>query len=212
MTKYMIEFNVGDRIRDVNDGMVVEILQKYKNRNVKFKVLENPNYNAGFRIGSVDYVHNTDNLEDWESTEEPSKNISPESIKELEKSIQKEKTNLNEFVENTRKNISDMEKSLEKLKKTANKVPTIVIGEMYSYNNSNGNDCVCICIRYENSDESWCMMFMDRDIKDNLEYEWIYDINFQNGDITDFKHLNSPTQKKIAAGFYAFYTGDIPGV
>jgi len=40
MTKYMIEFNVGDRIRDVNDGMVVEILQKYKNRNVKFKVLE----------------------------------------------------------------------------------------------------------------------------------------------------------------------------
>ena len=211
MTKYMIEFNVGDRIRDVNDGMVVEILQKYKNRNVKFKVLENPNYNAGFRIGSVDYVHNTDNLGDWESTEEPSKNISPESIKELEKSIQKEKTNLNEFVENTRKNISDMEKSLEKLKKTANKVPTIVIGEMYSYNNSSNKDLVTICLRQEHSDNSWLMLYMAYDTED-LEFEWIYESDFEDGDVTNFKHLNSPEQKKIAAGFYAFYTGDIPGV
>lgn len=211
MTKYMIEFNVGDRIRDVNDGMVVEILQKYKNRNVKFKVLENLNHMWGFKISSVDYVHNTDNLEAWELAEEPSKNISPESIRELEKSIQKEETNLTQFVETTRKNIFDMKKNLESLKKTAIKIPTIVIGEMYSYNNSNGNDVVCICIRYENSDESWCMMFMDRDV-DNLEFEWIYDINFQNGDITDFKHLNSPAQKKIASGFYAFFTGDIPGV
>lgn len=207
--KYMSEFNRGEKIRDSEDGMIVKILQKYKNRNVKFKVIEN-GYND-LPNGKIAYIHNCDNYNTWEHYEEPSKNISPESIKELEKSIQKEKTNLNEFVENTRKNISDMEKSLEKLKKTANKVPTIVIGEMYSYNNSNGNDVVCICIRYENSDNSWCMMFMDRDME-NLEFEWVYESEFENGVITNFKHLNSPAQKKIAAGFYAFFTGDIPGV
>jgi len=172
---------------------------------------KNPNYNAGFRIGSVDYVHNTDNLEDWESTEEPSKNLSPESIKELEKSIQKEEVNLNQFVENTRKNISDMKKNLESLKKTAIKIPTIVIGEMYSYNNSNGNDVVGVCTEHDSNDNSNKIIHMNY-TEGRFDYEWVYDNDFKNGNITNIKHLNSPAQKKIAAGFCAMLTGDIPGV
>lgn len=210
MAKYMNEFNVGDKICDTSDGLVVEILQKFKNRNVKFKTLQNPNCVYGFPIGAVEYVHNTDNPDSWEFYEEHSKNISPESIKELEKSIQKEKSNLNEFVENTRKNISDMEKSLEKLKKTANKIPTIEVGQMYSYNNSNSNDIVAICVESCSFDDSYTMILMD--CNDGVTWEWIYDKDFEDGSVTDFKHLNSPEQKKIAAGFYAFYTGDIPGV
>ena len=210
MGKYMIEFNVGDKIHDTSDGLVVEILQKYKNRNVKFKTLENPNSVYGFPIGSAEYVHNTDNPDTWELVEEPSKNISPESIKELEKSIQKEEVNLNQFVENTRKNISDMKKNLESLKKTAIKIPTIVIGEMYSYYCNLDGNYVAICVEIDSSDNSYKMVYVECDSND-FSYEWICDTQF-GSTITNFKHLNSPAQKKIAAGFYAFFTGDIPGV
>lgn len=207
MAKYMWEFNVGDKVRDVSDGMVAEIKQIFKNKNVRFKSLTGT---FCFEVGKCYYVDDCLDECVWELVEESPKNISPESIKELEKSIQKEKSNLNEFVENTRKNISDMEKSLEKLKNTANKVPTIEVGEMYSYNNSDGNDIVAVCINHEHSDNSWYMLYM-ADSTEDLKFEWIYGKEFGE-EITEFKHLNTPEQKKIAAGFYAFYTGEIPGV
>jgi len=206
--KYMSEFNRGEKIRDSEDGMVVEILQKYDNQNIKFKVIENGH--DDLPNGKIAYIHSCDNYNTWDIAEEHSKNISPESIKELEKSIQKEKTNLNEFVENTRKNISDMEKSLENLKKTANKIPTIVIGEMYSYDNSEDKKIVGVCTQFDSSDNSYRFDYITVE-QDELMWEWVY-VNQFGTLVTNFKHLNSPDQKKIAAGFYAFFTGDVPGV
>lgn len=212
MAKYMWEFNVGDKVRDVSDGMVVEIKQIFKNKNVRFKSLSGTFWSGTFcfEVGKCYYIDDCLDECVWELYDEDPKNISPESIKELEKSIQKEKSNLNEFVENTRKNISDMEKSLEKLKKTANKIPTIEVGEMYSYNDVYCEDIVVVCVESCSSIDSYKMVHMDSD-SGEFSCEWIYDNEFGT-DITEFKHLNSPEQKKIAAGFYAFYTGDIPGV
>ena len=49
-------------------------------------------------------------------------------------------------------------------------------------------------------------------VEGKFDWEWIYDNDFENGNVTNFKHLNSPAQKKISAGFYAMLTGNIPGV
>lgn len=209
MGKYMIEFDVGDKIIDQTDGMVVEILQKYKNRNTKFKVIENGH--GDLPNGRIAYIYNCDNLDNWYLFEESTKIISPVSIQELEKNIQKEEVNLNQFVENTRKNISDMKKNLESLKKTAIKIPTIVIGELYSYNNSKCVDIVGVCVERDSNDNSAKIVYMDLN-EGNFDYEWIYENDFNYDNVTNFKHLNSPAQKKIAAGFYAMFTGDIPGV
>lgn len=210
MGKYMMEFDVGNKIEDSNDGMVAEILQKYDNGNVRFKVISvESNYTGDLEVGKIYYIYNCDNSDSW-SLFEP-EIISPVSIKELEKNIEKEEVNLNQFVENTRKNISDMKKNLELLKKTAIKIPTILIGEMYSYNKSNGIDIVGVCTKHDTDDNSHKIVYMDY-ILANFDYEWVYDNDFEKGNITNFKHLNSPEQKKIAAGFYAMVTGNIPGV
>ena len=209
MGKYMAEFDVGNKVIDETGGMVVEILQKYKNGNVRFKVISvESDYCGDLEVGKIYYIYNCDNFDSWSLFE--TKNISPVSIKELEKNIEKEEVNLNQFVENTRKNISDMKKNLELLKKTAIKIPTIVIGEMYSYK-YNDIDIVGVCTENDSGDNSHKIVYMDY-VLAKFDYEWLYYNDFENGNITNFKHLNSPEQKKIAAGFYAMLTGDIPGV
>jgi hypothetical protein len=195
MRQEMDQFNVGVRIQN-EEEVVVEVLQKYKNGNVKFKVIENPNcqYND-FEVGKIYYRHSADdNLvrgDYWEFYEESPKNISPESIKEMESRIvQAEK-----IAEDNRKNVQEMRKTLEQMKKKEKTKP--ILHQLYEIDWD-----VCFCI--SDTDNVWTFMKAE-DPEDGFFALGVADLP-----VVEIKHLNKPNQKKMAKTLSDFFSVKIP--
>lgn len=182
-----IDFNIGDKIIDKNDNMVIEILNKYSTGNIKYKVLDKGKYKwTNINVGKI-YTSDFCGT-NWEKIPETISNISSKAIQEMQDKISENE-----------KNLAEMRKTLEKMK-NQNKV-SFNVGDMISF--------VYDGVEYRG-------IVVKKDSEENVEIlyskhtggteHW----DFTDESITNIKILNSKKQKEMAKMVLDFYNGKIP--
>ncbi len=180
------EFNIGDKIIDINDYMVIEILNKYSTGNIKYKVLDKGKYRGSdINVGKT-YVSNLFGT-DWKKISETISNISSKAIQEMQDKISENE-----------KNLADMKKTLEKMK-LQNKV-SFNVGDMISFVYDE-IECRGVVVKKDFENDVKILHTNDTETGD-----W----DFTDEDITNIKILNSKKQKEMAKMVLDFYNGNIP--
>lgn len=180
------EFNIGDKIIDKNDNMVIEILNKYDTGNIKYKVLDKGTYrHSDLNVGKT-YISDLWGIR-WEKIPETISNISSKAIQEMQDKISENE-----------KNLAEMRKTLEKMK-NQNKV-SFKDGDMISFV-YDGDEYRGVVIKKDSEEDVKILHTQDIDIGD-----W----DFTDEDITNIKILNSKKQKEMAKIVLDFYNGKIP--
>lgn len=181
------EFNIGDKIIDKSDNMVIEILDKYSTGNIKYKCLDKGKYpGSDINVGKT-YTSSLSGI-NWEKIPDSFSNISSKAIQEMQDKISENE-----------KNLAEMKKTLEKMK-IQNKV-SFKVGDMISF-------------MYDDNEHRGIVV--KKDSEENVEIlyskhtggteHW----DFTDESITNIKILNSKKQKEMAKMVLDFYNGKIP--
>jgi ribosomal protein S13 len=180
------EFNIGDKIIDKYNNMVIEILDKYSSGNIKYKCLDKGKYpGSDINVGKT-YTSSLSGI-NWEKISETVSNISSKAIQEMQDKISENE-----------KNLAEMKKTLEKMK-IQNKV-SFKVGDMISFMYDD-NEYRGIVVK-KDSEESVKIL----QTKNTVIGNW----DFTNEDITNIEILNSKKQKEMAKMVLDFYNGRIP--
>jgi hypothetical protein len=180
------EFDIGDKIIDTEDDMVIEILDKYSTGNIKYKVLNKGTYKwPDLNVGKIYRGHGGRGR--WQKLPETIPSISAKAIQEMR----------NKISENE-KNLADMKKTLEKME-IQNKV-SFKVGDMISF--------VYDEIEYRG-------IVVKKDSENSVEILYSNTCgteywDFTDESITNIKILNSKKQKEMAKIVLDFYNGAIP--
>lgn len=181
---YASDFNIGDKIIDKNDNMVIEILNKYSTGNIKYKCLDKGKH-PGSDVGKT-YTSSLSGI-NWEKIPDSFSNISSKAIQEMQDKISENE-----------KNLAEMRKTLEKMK-LQNKV-SFKVGDMISFvwDETEYRGVVV----EKDSEESVKIL----QTKNTGIGNW----DFTDEDITNIEILNSKKQKEMAKMVLDFYNGRIP--
>lgn len=181
------EFNIGDKIIDINDYIVIEILDKYSTGNIKYKCLDKGKYpGSDINVGKT-YTSSLSGI-NWEKIPDSFSNISSKAIQEMQDKISENE-----------KNLAEMKKTLEKMK-IQNKV-SFKVGDMISF--------------VLEGDE-YCGIVMEKPTEENIYKILLSDDSGKyfliptDEDITNIEILNSKKQKEMAKMVLDFYNGRIP--
>jgi len=179
------EFNIGDKIIDTEDHMVIEILNKYSSGNIKYKCLDKGKFvGSSINVGKT-YI--SDLYGNWQKLPETIPSISAKAIQEMR----------NKISENE-KNLADMKKTLEKME-IQNKV-SFKVGDMISFV-WDENEYLGVVVKKDSENKVEILHS-----KDTVTRNW----DFTDESITSIKILNSKKQKEMAKIVLDFYNGAIP--
>lgn len=180
------EFNIGDKIIDKNDNMIIEILNKYSTGKIKYKCLDKGMYKeSDVNVGKT---YTTELIGSrWQKLSETIPNISAKAIQEMR----------NKISENE-KNLADMKKTLEKME-IQNKV-SFKVGDMISFV-WDENEYLGVVVKKDSENYFEILHSLD-----TVTRNW----DFTDESITSIKILNSKKQKEMAKIVLDFYNAAIP--